>query len=128
MEKVIKNAEEIAGKENVSLYLSNEEITRLDQEYHQRMGRKAAIEEMMNSIQVGSKIMTIGGIIGVITEYDPATDYYTLNVGTKNNPSYMVIVKNAIRSKLDDSAVISYEPPKAEEKKDNAKEEKKDEF
>ncbi len=90
--------------------------------------QKKKQEEMMNSIQVGSKIMTIGGIIGVITEYDPATDYYTLNVGTKNNPSYMVIVKNAIRSKLDDSAVISYEPPKAEEKKDNAKEEKKDEF
>ncbi len=90
--------------------------------------QKKKQEEMMNSIQVGSKIMTIGGIIGVITEYDPATDYYTLNVGTKNNPSYMVIVKNAIRSKLDDSAVISYEPPKTEEKKDDAKEEKKDEF
>lgn len=92
----------------------------------QRKQRKKQ-EEMMNSIQVGSKIMTIGGIIGVITEYDPATDYYTLNVGTKDNPSYMVIVKNAIRSKLDDNAVTSYEPPKAEEKKEE-KTEKKDEF
>ena len=92
----------------------------------QRKQRKKQ-EEMMNSIQVGSKIMTIGGIIGVITEYDPATDYYTINVGTKDNPSYMVIVKNAIRSKLDDNAVTSYEPPKAEEKKEE-KTEKKDEF
>lgn len=92
----------------------------------QRKQRKKQ-EEMMNSIQVGSKIMTIGGIIGVITEYDPATDYYTINVGTKDNPSYMVIVKNAIRSKLDDNAVTSYEPPKAEEKKEE-KAEKKDEF
>ena len=84
--------------------------------------QKQKQEEMMNSIQVGSKIMTIGGIIGVITEYDPQNDYYTLNVGTKNNPSYMVIVKNAIRSKLDDNAVTSYEPPKAEEKKEEKKE------
>ena len=93
--------------------------------------QKKKQEEMMNSIQVGSKIMTIGGIIGVIVEYDPATDYYTLNVGTKTNPSYIVIVKNAIRSKLDDAAVISYEPPKAEEKKNEAEavqEEKKDEI
>ena len=89
--------------------------------------QKKKQEEMMNSIQVGSKIMTIGGIIGVITEYDPATDYYTLNVGTKDKPSYMVIVKNAIRSKLDDSAVISYEAPKAE-KKEEKEPEKKDEF
>ncbi len=89
--------------------------------------QKKKQEEMMNSIQVGSKIMTIGGIIGVITDYDPATDYYTLNVGTKENPSYMVIVKNAIRSKLDDSAVISYEAPKAE-KKEEKEPEKKDEF
>ena len=47
MEKVIKNAEEIAGKENMSLYLSNDEITRLDQEYHQRVGRKEREEEMI---------------------------------------------------------------------------------
>ena len=70
----------------------------------------------MNSIQVGSKIMTIGGLIGVITEYDPSTDYYTINVGTPSAPNYIIIVKNAIRTKLDDSTVVYYEPPKAEKK------------
>ena len=38
MKKVIKNAEEIAGREKMPLYLSNEEITRLDMEYHQKVG------------------------------------------------------------------------------------------
>ena len=90
--------------------------------------QKKKQEEMMNSIQVGSKIMTIGGIIGVITDYDPATDYYTLNVGTKSNPSYMVIVKNAIRSKLDDSQVISYEPANEEKQEEEKKEEDNTKF
>ena len=48
MEKVIKNAEEIAGKENMSLYLSNDEITKLDQEYHRRMGKEEMIINMYN--------------------------------------------------------------------------------
>ena len=47
MEKVIKNAEEIAGKEKMSLYLSNDEITKLDQEYHQKTGRKEREEEII---------------------------------------------------------------------------------
>ncbi len=47
MEKIITNAEEIAGRENTSLYLSNDEITKLDQEYHQRTCRKAEIKEMI---------------------------------------------------------------------------------
>ena len=38
MKKVIKNAEEIAGRERMPLYLSNEEITRLDMQYHQKVG------------------------------------------------------------------------------------------
>ena len=89
--------------------------------------QKKKQEEMMNSIQVGSTIMTIGGIIGVITEYDPSNDYYTINVGTKQNPTYMVIVKNAIRSKLDDKGVVSYEPPKAAEKESKEEDKPKEE-
>lgn len=63
--------------------------------------QKKKQEEMMNSIQVGDKIMTIGGFVGKIVEYDPGTDQYVINVGTEENPTNVTIVKNAIRSKMD---------------------------
>ena len=54
--------------------------------------------EMMSSLGVGDKIMTIGGMIGTIEEVDG--DNYVVNVGTIDNPSKIVFIKNAIRSKL----------------------------
>jgi preprotein translocase subunit YajC len=62
--------------------------------------QKKKQEEMMNSIQIGDTIMTIGGFVGTIVEYDAGSDRYTLNVGTKENPTTVTIVKNAIRSKV----------------------------
>ena len=62
--------------------------------------QKKKQEAMMNSIQVGDKIMTIGGIIGTIVEYDAGSDQYTINVGTEEEQTLMKIVKNAIRTKL----------------------------
>ena len=79
MEKVIKNAEEIAGRENMSLYLSNDEITKLDQEYHRRMGRKAAIEEMI--INMYTKEIPIN----IIAECANLTVNEVQNILTKHN-------------------------------------------
>lgn len=62
--------------------------------------QKKKMQDMMNSITVGDKIMTIGGFIGTITEINTDTDRYTVNVGTDENPVNVVIVKNAVRSKL----------------------------
>ncbi len=62
--------------------------------------QKKKQEEMMNSIQIGDKIMTIGGFVGKIVEYDPGTDQYVINVGTDEAPTNVTIVKNAIRSKM----------------------------
>ena len=45
MEKVIKNAEEIAGRAQMPLFLSNEEITRLDMEYHQKVGFDKGVKQ-----------------------------------------------------------------------------------
>ncbi len=45
MEKVIKNAEEIAGRAQMPLFLSNEEITRLDMEYYQKVGFDKGVEQ-----------------------------------------------------------------------------------
>ena len=61
---------------------------------------KKKMQEMINSIQIGDKIMTIGGFVGTIVEYDAATDHYVINVGTPENPTNVTIIKNAIRSKM----------------------------
>ena len=39
------------------------------------------------------KIMTVGGIIGTIVAIDSDTERYTINVGTAESESLMVIVK-----------------------------------
>lgn len=62
--------------------------------------QKKKMQEMINSIQIGDKIMTIGGFVGTIVEYDAATDHYVINVGTPENPTNVTIIKNAIRSKI----------------------------
>ena len=62
--------------------------------------QKKKQQEMMNSIQIGDKIMTIGGFVGKIVEYDPGTDQYVINVGTDENPTNVTIIKSAIRTKM----------------------------
>lgn len=62
--------------------------------------QKKKMQDMINSIQIGDKIMTIGGFVGTIVEYDAATDNYVINVGTPDNPTNVTIIKNAIRSKM----------------------------
>ncbi|MDD3947714.1 MAG: preprotein translocase subunit YajC [Clostridia bacterium] len=62
--------------------------------------QKKKMEAMMSSITVGDKIMTIGGFVGTIIELNEETGRYTLNVGSEEEPVNVVIVKNAIRSKL----------------------------
>jgi preprotein translocase subunit YajC len=62
--------------------------------------QKKKMEQMMNSIAVGDKIMTIGGFVGTIVEINEESGRYTINVGSEETPVNVVIVKNAIRSKL----------------------------
>ncbi len=62
--------------------------------------QKKKMQDMMNSITIGDKIMTIGGFVGVVTEINTDNERYTINVGTEDAPVNVVIVKNAIRSKL----------------------------
>lgn len=63
--------------------------------------QKKKMAEMLSSIQVGDKIMTIGGFVGTIVSYDAENDRYVMNVGTEEQPSLVTIIKNAVRSKLD---------------------------
>lgn len=62
--------------------------------------QKKKMQEMMSSLAVGDKIMTIGGFIGTIVEINSENDRFTINVGTEEAPVMVVVIKNAIRSKL----------------------------
>ena len=60
----------------------------------QRRNKKKA-EEMMKGLRIGSKITTIGGVIGEITELDENGNF-TLLTGTGDNKSTMCFTKGAI--------------------------------
>lgn len=57
--------------------------------------RQKQQQEMMNSLAVGTKIMTIGRLVGKITQVNPDNTLY-VNVGTDENPTIIVIDRNAV--------------------------------
>lgn len=63
--------------------------------------RQKQQQEMMNSIRVGTKVMTIGRLIGKITALDATANTVTINVGTDANPTLIVIERNGIGAVLD---------------------------
>lgn len=63
--------------------------------------RQKQQQEMMNSIRVGTKVMTIGRLIGKITALDATANTVTINVGTDENPTLIVIERNGIGAVLD---------------------------
>ena len=50
---------------------------------------------MMSSLCVGTKLMTVGGIVGKITQVN-ADNTLIVNVGTEANPTLIVIDKKAV--------------------------------
>ena len=62
--------------------------------------QKKKMQEMMSSMAVGDQIMTIGGFIGTIVEINSDNDRLTINVGSEEAPVNVVIVRNAVRTKL----------------------------
>lgn len=78
--------------------------------------RQKEQQNMMNSLTVGTKIMTIGRMVGVITQVN-ADNTLIINVGTESNPTYIVIDKQAIGLVLQNVAAPApaAEPAKVEE-------------
>lgn len=60
-----------------------------------RRNKKRA-QEMMNTLKVGSKVTTIGGIIGKVIEINEAENSLVIATGSEENPSLMRFTKNAI--------------------------------
>ncbi|MCM1393773.1 MAG: preprotein translocase subunit YajC, partial [[Eubacterium] siraeum] len=60
----------------------------------QRKRRKEQ-EKMMSSLAVGTKLMTVGGLVGRITQVNN-DNTLIINVGTESNPTLIVIDKKAV--------------------------------
>jgi|GEM_PF-1244707 len=105
--------------------------------------RKKQQDTMMNSIVVGTKIMTIGRMVGKITQVN-SDNTLIVNVGTESSPTLIVIDRQAVGLVLENAAAPApqltpsdaVEAPapelpqdeavKAEEPQEDAKEEKSD--
>ena len=75
--------------------------------------RQKQQQEMMNSLTVGTKIMTIGRLVGVIVQVN-ADNTLHVNVGTEAQPTVIVIDRNAVGLVLQNVAAPAA-PNKAEE-------------
>lgn len=76
--------------------------------------QKKQQQQMMDSLGPGAKIMTIGGFVGTIVKVDG--DNILVDIGTKDDPQVVVIVRNAVRQRLD---AVPVAPAKKEEEKKN---------
>lgn len=64
--------------------------------------RQKEQQNMLNNLTVGTKLMTVGGIVGKITQVN-ADNTLIVNVGTENNPTLIVIDKKAVGYVLEKS-------------------------
>ncbi len=78
--------------------------------------QKKQQQQMMDSLAPGAKIMTIGGFVGTIVGFEDQN--ILVDIGTKECPQVVVIVRNAVRQRLDVVAPQA-QPAKKEEEKAN---------
>ena len=76
--------------------------------------RQKEQKAMMDSITVGTKIMTIGRMVGKITQVN-ADNTLIVNVGTESSPTYIVIDRQAVGLVLEAVPVAVPAAPVVEE-------------
>ena len=58
-----------------------------------RRKQDKAMQEMQSLIKIGAKVKTAGGFVGTIEKIDDAKGFLTINIGTEDSPTYVVIDK-----------------------------------
>ena len=71
--------------------------------------RQKQQQQMMDSLAVGTKIMTIGRMVGKITQINP-DNTLVINVGTEFSPTLIVIDRNAVGLVLENVAAPAPDP------------------
>jgi preprotein translocase subunit YajC len=84
--------------------------------------RQKEQQDMLNAIQPGNKVKTIGGICGIVVEVNPEDNTFVLETGTEaSGKSYLKFDKQAVYQT--DATVKKTEPAPAEDtKEENAAE------
>lgn len=93
-------------------------IAMLIMNYFSNKKRKAQMDaekEKRNAIKPGYKIVTIGGIVGVVVAVDDDANTFVLQTGTDENPSYLTFDKVAIYTAEDPNAPTETVEETAEE-------------
>ena len=75
--------------------------------------RQKQQQQMMDSLTVGTKLMTVGGLVGKITQVN-TDNTLIVNVGTETSPTLIVIDRKAVGYVLENVAAPA---PAAEESK-----------
>lgn len=81
--------------------------------------RQKEQQNMMNSLCVGTKLMTVGGMVGKITQVN-SDNTLIINVGTDANPTLIVIDKKAVGYVLEKVAAPVEAAPAEEPAKEEA--------
>ena len=76
--------------------------------------RRKEHEQMMNSLTIGTKIMTIGRMVGKIAQVN-ADNTVIINVGTDENPTLILIDRGAIGMVLENVAPVAPVAPEMPE-------------
>lgn len=71
--------------------------------------RQKQQQQMMDSLAIGTKIMTIGRMVGKITQIN-ADNTLVINVGTESSPTLIVIDRNAVGLVLENVAAPAPAP------------------
>lgn len=71
--------------------------------------RQKQQQQMMDSLAIGTKIMTIGRMVGKITQIN-ADNTLIINVGTESSPTLIVIDRNAVGLVLENVAAPAPAP------------------
>ncbi|HRR89834.1 MAG TPA: preprotein translocase subunit YajC [Eubacteriales bacterium] len=79
--------------------------------------RKKQMDQMMANLAVGTKIMTIGRMVGTIVAINNVENQLVINVGSENSPTLITIDKGAVGMVLTASAapVAEFQAEKVEE-------------
>ena len=76
--------------------------------------RQKQQQQMMDSLTVGTKLMTVGGLVGKITQVN-TDNTLIVNVGTETSPTLIVIDRKAVGYVLENVAAPAPAPQPVEE-------------
>lgn len=83
--------------------------------------RQKQMQEMMSNLSIGTKVMTIGRMVGKIVALNSETNQVILNVGTDENPTLITMDKAGVGYVMDKNEAVVSNATAAEENKDETK-------